>query len=529
MNRRQITSLWAASVLFLFLSIAPILFAELINDGSFESVPTTWEEYFNTACNAPAIGNWSTVVGAPPNFDGQQSFWAGGACNNVLSNNGARKDIALESNAAILSFWFNPIKGPDPINNDTAVVAIDETPVWTLNVDGINTLAGWKNALVDISEFSGDTVTLSLEMQHDNDSDVANVFFDYIEVFHPSIQISQLASPEAVLEGEPFSVEVTVENNGDIALNNLSITNTNFANCDRPIGSLPDLEPGESSNYTCQVASAVSNLANTILVNATASALELLVEAENTILSPVANPLLELTVVPDEASVSEGEQITFSLTITNSGDSDLVTLRLTSVQATGCNLSLGSFAAGQTAVFNCSYAPPASGMVTFVATALEPRTNTNISAETAVSIEIVPNTPPTVISYSVYLPMATNYFLNHSALGEPNDVCEQAFSITPNQTTKFLAEDIDDWYKFTLGTPGDMTVDLTNFVPIAGQITVWRGSSCQNLTLIGQNGDFSSEKRINLANQPPGTYFVWLINDGPMNNSSKYNLLVTTP
>ena len=528
MHRRRIIPFWIVSILFLFLSITPILFAELINDGSFENQPSDWEEYYNTSCNAISIGNW-VPFGGPLPVDGQQTFWAGGACaNGIIANNGARQEITLQPDAALLSFWYNPIKAPDPQNDDLAIVSFDTTPIWTLNVDGITSPTGWNNALVDITQFSNQTGTLSLEMQHDNDLDVAHVFFDYIEVFHPSIQISQVISPEAVSENEAFTVESTVVNSGDTVLNNISVTNTSFASCDRTAGDLPDLNPGESSSYICEVTNATLDMENTATVLATTTEIEYVVEANHTVSSFVINPLLELVVEPDEVTIVEGEQVTFALTITNRGDGEFTNVQISSPQATGCTLFLDALAVQETAVFNCSYTPLASGLITFIATAVEPKTNTEMVVETAVSIELLPNVPPTEFRFSLFLPLTANNFLNHNAFGEPNDICDHAFPITPNQSAQFLAEDIHDWYEFSLGTTSDINVDLTNFVPIAGQITLWRGG-CQNLTFIGQNGDFSAEKNISLTNQPPGTYYVWIINDGPINNTNKYSLLVSTP
>ena len=93
--------------------VAPSLFAELINDGSFEADPesSTWEEFNSTPCNPTGIGDWSSFENAPENFDGQQSLWVGGTCGGIfVRNNGARQSISLEENAALLSFWFNPVK-----------------------------------------------------------------------------------------------------------------------------------------------------------------------------------------------------------------------------------------------------------------------------------------------------------------------------------------------------------------------------------------------------------------------------------
>ena len=180
---------------------------------------------------------------------------------------------------------------------------------------------------------------------------------------------------------------------------------------------------------------------------------------------------------------------------------------------TGCTLLSDSLGVGQTAVFNCTFTPTQSGIIEFLATGSDALTNTEVSAEATISVELLPINPPTVPTFSQYLPLISHDYFSQTPLGEPNDTCSQAAPISINQPSEFLAEDVNDWYQFTLDSASDLTAKLTNFAPIAGQITLWRGN-CQNLTFLGQNGDFPSPKSIALTNQPPGTYYLWLINDG---------------
>jgi hypothetical protein len=529
MKRQRILLARMMTIGILLLFITPTLFAELLNDGSFENRPSDWEEYYNTTCNAVSIGNWVSA-GGPPAVDGQQTFWAGGACGDgVVANNGARQEITFQPDAALLSFWYFPFKAaPDPNSNDLAIVAFDDIPIWELNVDGITSPTGWNNAIINIEQFADQTNTLSIEMQQNSDSAIAHVFFDYIEVFHPAIEVSQVISPAAMLLNSDFSVEISVENSGDTFLNNISVSNTVFSDCDREVGTLPDLDLGESVTYICDVTNATVNMENTAVASATTTEIEFVVEASNVASPVIINPLLSLTVDPESISVEEGETITFILTLTNNGNSTLTNVQIASPQVTGCNLALGSLGASETAVFNCTYTPRNSETITFDATAMEPATNTEVSTETAVFIEILPIVPPSIPIFTQFIPLVVNNFINHNALGEPNNSCAAAFPISINQSANFLAEDINDWYGFTLNSPSDLTVNLTDFIPIAGQITLWRGT-CNSLTLIGQNGDFSTEKSINVSNQPAGTYYIWLISDGPINFTNLYELSIETP
>ncbi|MCB9007662.1 MAG: hypothetical protein H6656_09910 [Ardenticatenaceae bacterium] len=525
MPRRNVLFLWIFSILCLFLCVAPFTFAELVNDGSFENNPTAWEEFFNTPCNPTGIGDWSEVNNAPDNFDGQQTLWVGGTCTLIVRNNGASQNFTLQENAAILSFWFNPIKlSPDALGIDRAIVSINDAEVWSLSVDGMTNPTGWNNALIDISQYANQSVTLTLEMQQNNDTRVANVFFDYIEFLNPAITVNQAFVPTAVAPGSSFTVEITVENSGDTTLNNVSVTNSTFSGCNREAGSLPDLAPGENTIVTCEVANASAAMENTATAQAVTTEIEYPVEASQTRTVPIAD--LQLIISPEAVSVIEGDQVTLALTLTNIGDVALANVQISSAQVGSCTFAANELDAGETAEFTCTFTPNQSSSLSFLATAIDPATSRETSVETAVSIELLP--PPNISTSSQFVPFFAFNLMNHNALGEVNNSCDLAYPLTPNQAGQFLAEDVHDWYQFTLNASSNLTVKLNNFVPIAGQITVWRGD-CQSLTLIGQNGDFSTTKIISLTNQPPGMYYIWLINDGPINATDKYSLTVSTP
>jgi hypothetical protein len=122
------------------------------------------------------------------------------------------------------------------------------------------------------------------------------------------------------------------------------------------------------------------------------------------------------------------------------------------------------------------------------------------------------------------LPLA-HYFLA-SSTGEPNEVCSQAYGIMPGPTHSFFAEDREDWYRFTLPAAGELTVRLGNFVPLVGQIAVFRGESCGTAVFLQNNGNSGAEKIVSLGLQPAGQYFVFVSNDGALNSSDPYTLQI---
>jgi hypothetical protein len=118
------------------------------------------------------------------------------------------------------------------------------------------------------------------------------------------------------------------------------------------------------------------------------------------------------------------------------------------------------------------------------------------------------------------------FLYSHHPSGEPNNSCQEAFPIAPNIAYSFLPKDADDWYIFELEVVGVVTIRLDDFTPEAGQIAVYRGDNCGNVTFLMNNGEFSTTKIVELGEQPAHTYFIYVSNDGILTDITPYQLRV---
>lgn len=113
---------------------------------------------------------------------------------------------------------------------------------------------------------------------------------------------------------------------------------------------------------------------------------------------------------------------------------------------------------------------------------------------------------------------------------EPNDQCVQAYGLKLNENNTFRPDDKDDWFFFQTGESSNLTVELRNFSPGAGQIVVAAektpGQGCGALELIGNNGSSATTKIVTLGRRPAGRYYIWIINDGAFDASASYTLTV---
>jgi hypothetical protein len=123
----------------------------------------------------------------------------------------------------------------------------------------------------------------------------------------------------------------------------------------------------------------------------------------------------------------------------------------------------------------------------------------------------------------IYLPSVLN---NYPPI-EPNNNCGQAYKIGPNSDYQFIADDTEDWYAVTLTNASNLTAILSSFEPAQGQLIMYGGictSSGDQLILLGNNGDPSSTKSLNLGTRPAGTYYI-RVYSVPITNTS-YTLRV---
>ena len=109
---------------------------------------------------------------------------------------------------------------------------------------------------------------------------------------------------------------------------------------------------------------------------------------------------------------------------------------------------------------------------------------------------------------------------------EPNDVCADAYAISPGRTEAFLPDDAVDWFTFELPAAANVVVELRGFSPGRGQLNVAAGVACQQLQLIGTAGEPTADKTVNLGRREAGRYYIRIIADGPLSETAAYTLFV---
>jgi hypothetical protein len=234
-------------------------------------------------------------------------------------------------------------------------------------------------------------------------------------------------------------------------------------------------------------------------------------------------PRIALRIEPGSQTVPDGSTAIFAVTITNTGNVELSRLAVDAPQAPACEnaftqLAVNSLVVGQSVDFACSRLfltaqAPAYHEVVMAVTAVDDQDNP-VSAEDDTQVQIVARPVERLL-----LPVINDGYV----AGEPNNHICQAQPLALNLDTFFLPDDPDDWYRFNLTQPGNLTVTLSDFTPVDGQIVLYRGR-CAAPMLLKNNGNSETVKVVELGLQPAGYYLIWVITDRNFSNTRPYKL-----
>ena len=162
-----------------------------------------------------------------------------------------------------------------------------------------------------------------------------------VEIDSP-LEVSISPDWETILTGERASFDITLRNTGSTQLVDVAVSDPGAPDCDRPVGSIPDLNAGESYAYSCHSPVLTGDLPNT--VNASALDGGMLVSGSGFAYVD-ATPPIDITVEPAFQVVTANLTATFTITLTNSlANMELVDVSVVSPDAPDCSRPLGMLA-----------------------------------------------------------------------------------------------------------------------------------------------------------------------------------------
>ena len=172
----------------------------------------------------------------------------------------------------------------------------------------------------------------------------------WVNVIAPGISITKSVDKPVVLAGTEVTWTITVTNTGDTRLTNVNVTDPVAPECATVIESLGAGET--AAPITCK-----STISADTVNTATVTAMDRL---ENTVgpASASANvdviaPAIDITKSVDKADVAPGTAVTYTIVVTNTGDSALTSVKVADPITPACDKTIGELAAGASTTYTC--------------------------------------------------------------------------------------------------------------------------------------------------------------------------------
>ena len=308
-----------------------------------------------------------------------------------------------------------------------------------------------------------------------------------VDVIGPAIAIAKTPDSQTVRSGSSVTFTITVTNTGDVVLSNITVTDALAPDCDRSLGTLV---VGQSTSYTCTLASVTSDFTNSANVSGTPP-IGPDVAASDTAMVDAINPAIVIAKTPDSQQVRSGDTVTFTITVTNSGDVALSNVTVTDALAPNCERSLGTLVGGQSTSYTCSLANVTSdfvnsGSVTSVAPAGPDVTASDTAAVDVInSAVVIAKTPETQLARTGDTITFTIAVTNSGDVALSNVDVTDALAPNCDRSLGTLAIGQSTTYTCTLA---NVTVDFTNTALVTATPPVGPAVTASDTALVDVTG-----------------------------------------
>lgn len=213
---------------------------------------------------------------------------------------------------------------------------------------------GYHHSLVDksVSDLaeSGKFVNTAKVVGH---GPIDTVVYDHddavVQLMHPVIQIEKSPAHQQVVSGQQVLFTITVTNAGDVPLRKVRVEDPQAPDCESVLGRL---EAGESRVYQCYVVAEgdIDNIATASGYDPNGGVVVASAEAS----VDTINPSIKIEKTPDHKRVVIGKPITFTVTVTNTGDVPLHQVKVVDPQVPDCERVIDFLDVLDTVSYGCT-------------------------------------------------------------------------------------------------------------------------------------------------------------------------------
>ena len=170
-----------------------------------------------------------------------------------------------------------------------------------------------------------------------------------VDVIEPDIDVEKTPDTQQVVSGADVTFTITVTNNGDVDLTSVTVTDANAPGCDRTYATLT---VGETQTYTCSRAAVVADFTNTAEASGNPPSGPPVTDQDDAVVD-VIHPSIFIDKAPDLRIIDSGEDVEFTITVSNNGDVDLANVTVADPNAPDCDQTYASLTVGETQTYTC--------------------------------------------------------------------------------------------------------------------------------------------------------------------------------
>jgi large repetitive protein len=307
--------------------------------------------------------------------------------------------------------------------------------------------------------------------------DVTDTDPSSVDVIHPSIDIrknTEGADSQQALVGDTVTFTIYVENTGDVDLVNVAVSDPLAPGCDNTIGSLL---AGASTTYTCTVV-ASADFTNVATVTGDDPLGNGITDTDPSSVD-VIHPAIDIRKNAegfDTQNIYYGDDVTFTIRVTNTGDVPLLNVVVTDTLAPVCESvspGLGTILPGDFVEYTCTVTNITAGFTNVAAAAGDDPLGNNItdSDPSEVTIteladlsltKVVDDSTPLVGSNVVFTIVVTNSGPNDATSVSVRDLLPSGFTFVSAVPAAAYNSGTGVWtIGFLSATPGSNTATLT--------------------------------------------------------------------
>ncbi|GEM_PF-838937 len=320
--------------------------------------------------------------------------------------------------------------------------------VGTVLAAGANCAFDYTTAL---SGAAGTTHTniFTAEAQDSEGNTASDTASEDVTFIAPAIDIrknAEGADSQQVLNGGDVTFTIRVENTGDVALTNVTVSDPLVPDCD---ASFASLAAGEVQTYTCTAMGITADFVNVATVTGT-DPLGIDISDNDPSSVDVIAPAIDIrknAEGADSQQVLNGGDVTFTIRVENTGDVALTNVTVSDPLAPDCEANFATLAVGEVQTYTCTVIGVAADFVNVAtATGTDPLNN-DISDSDPSSVDVV----------------------------TPSIQLVKTGALNDDDGTPGLSEGDTISYAFTVTNTGDVTLTNITLADTVGGVTISGG------------------------------------------------------